>query len=182
MIDHRRAMTLRYPHRVLGCDAEHCLYCGERINPFVFPSGHTRHLDHFIPVHLLVSLSRWYPDITIENVLVPSCRQCNGVLNGFVFLSLNDRMQYIADILRVEVTDPVTAVFPIEVLSLIEAVTDRDRMTDHSIIIPSRVPLATYHPGYKECLFRRSSHPEWVYVECELPKPRGFMRYDRNPP
>jgi len=75
-----------------------CVYCGNRkIFPKVFRNGATKHLDHFIPLEIIIRAKRNYPRMQLHNFLLPCCRTCNGYLGQLFFDTFQDKLDYMND-------------------------------------------------------------------------------------
>jgi hypothetical protein len=73
-----------------------CVYCGNRgITPRLFTSGHTTHLDHFIPVSIIALARKWHPEARFNNFLLPCCLFCNVYLGQLVFSCFKDKFDFI---------------------------------------------------------------------------------------
>jgi hypothetical protein len=86
-------------HEIVEQDC--CVYCGCRsISPRFYRNGSTRHLDHFIPIEIVMRARSYYPRMRIHNFLLPCCLPCNLFLGQLFFARFQDKFEYLQDLLR----------------------------------------------------------------------------------
>src|SRR6516165_9882793 len=68
-----------------------CIYCGFPVKWHYTAAGDTRHLDHFIPVEIIVRARQHWPQQKFDNWLLPCCPTCNNILNAAYFSTFCDR-------------------------------------------------------------------------------------------
>jgi hypothetical protein len=71
----------------LQISGRNCVYCGSSVEPRLFPSGRTSHLDHFIPKRVLAIARKYHAMGRVQNYLLPACQRCNNFAGQNVFVS-----------------------------------------------------------------------------------------------
>jgi hypothetical protein len=91
----RRAATL-IDHRVIKQPC--CVYCGNAgISPRLYPSGDTRHLDHFMPIEIVARARHYNASARIMNWVLPCCLKCNLHLGQLFFSTFADKFDYLRE-------------------------------------------------------------------------------------
>jgi hypothetical protein len=130
-------------------DQPRCVYCGaDSIRPLFQPSGRTRHLDHFIPVEIVIRVRQRSPLSRIPNWLLPCCPRCNNIAGQYLFSSFGDKFNFVQSRLRHQalwrLTDNPrqdqlkTVRVSKEVLDAIKPM-DQFRRVDYIILLPHRL-------------------------------------------
>lgn len=193
----RAELTLHYPPLLMRGDR--CIYCNDTVRPILSTTGTTHNLDHFIPVHFLAVLRQWYPDLQPSNLLVPSCARCNNIGNGYVFMSLFEKRDYIRARIGIYAAMPDTENVTLDdaIVSLIRS---QLRLGDYlfemmveraSLPLPTACPVSStgqasvLDTGANPVLdtglhpYRASIDPGWIIAECVLPHP-SFSRGEHD--
>lgn len=72
-----------------------CVYCGTPVAPRRSPNGITHSLDHFIPIRELEIARRRHPLLHLPNWLLPCCPTCNQIASGYVFLTFQQKFDFV---------------------------------------------------------------------------------------
>jgi hypothetical protein len=94
--DKIRCAATALQHVVIERNA--CVYCGDHsIKPVRQSNGNTRHLDHFVPVHVIAKARELHPTRQFPNWLLPCCPHCNVSLGRYYFETFTDKFEFICD-------------------------------------------------------------------------------------
>jgi hypothetical protein len=90
----RRCAATMLRHVVI--DHAGCVYCGDvSIEPLLTGDGNTRHLDHFVPVHIIAKARQLHPKWRFPNWLLPCCPRCNVLLGRYYFDTFTDKFEFL---------------------------------------------------------------------------------------
>jgi hypothetical protein len=91
----RRIAATRLDHAIVAAERTHCVYCGTATIPRLYRSGRTRHLDHFVPVEIVIRARAVYPRRRFPNWLLPCCQRCNNLAGQYFFTIFESKFSYL---------------------------------------------------------------------------------------
>jgi|SRR6516225_8261112 hypothetical protein len=109
--------------------------------------GRHGHLDHFIPVEIIVRARQHWPQQKFDNWLLPCCPTCNNILNAAYFSTFCDRGDFVQWKLRqrgVAIKSPASRELaslrvPESLQSLIRPITEYRYARDYIVLAPVRL-------------------------------------------
>jgi hypothetical protein len=124
-----------------------CVYCGSPVKWCYTAAGDTRHLDHFVPVEIIVRARQHWPQQKFANWLLPCCPTCNNILNVTYFATLCDRADFVRWKLRLrgtairspETSELASLNVPKELQSLVRPMSEFRYGRDDIILAPVRL-------------------------------------------